>query len=246
MHSTRGRGLPCRRSLLPAVITCLLVLAAGPPAVADDRSVGAGAHQTGGSSPSEGEQREVRLTRARVRFVQRRLGLTRDGIVGRRTRAALRRYQRSNGLPASGRLTRETLRHLRARAPRRPAAPASPARTVEAVVAAARERIGASYRMGGTGPTAYDCSGLTVEAFESAGIELARTSYDQFEQGSAVRRDEIQPGDLVFFDAGAPAPPTSGSPPGGTGSSRRQRAAASSSTASTTTTGAATTSAPAG
>lgn len=145
----------------------------------------------------------MRLSRSRVRIVQRRLGLRRDGAIGRRTRSALRRYQRANRLAVTGRLTLETLRHLQARA-----LPASTATSssgdLATVVAAARRRIGAAYRMGGTGPSAYDCSGLTVEAFKAAGIDLARTSFDQYKQGTRVARDEIRPGDLVFFDAAGP------------------------------------------
>ncbi len=75
---------------------------------------------------------------------------------------------------------------------------------LKAVVSAARERIGASYAMGATGPGAYDCSGLTMAAFRSAGIALPHSSFAQFGMGEPVARDEVRAGDLVFFDTAGP------------------------------------------
>jgi cell wall-associated NlpC family hydrolase len=71
-------------------------------------------------------------------------------------------------------------------------------------VKAARAAIGASYAMGGTGPGAFDCSGLTTHAFRRAGIALPRTSQAQFGVGKAVDRDDIRAGDLVFFSTAGP------------------------------------------
>ena len=71
-------------------------------------------------------------------------------------------------------------------------------------VAAARTRIGSSYAMGATGPSAFDCSGLTTYAFAQAGVALPRTSQAQFGAGRSVARDEIQRGDLVFFSTAGP------------------------------------------
>lgn len=75
-----------------------------------------------------------------------------------------------------------------------------------AAVKAAKASIGASYAMGGNGPGAFDCSGLTVHAFRRAGIALPRMSQAQFGVGKAVARDEIRAGDLVFFDTNGPGP----------------------------------------
>ena len=84
-------------------------------------------------------------------------------------------------------------------APERPA----PAPLAEAV-SAARSRIGSGYAMGATGPGAFDCSGLTTWAFARAGVTLPRTSQAQFTVGRAVARDDIESGDLVFFDTNGP------------------------------------------
>ena len=75
---------------------------------------------------------------------------------------------------------------------------------LSSVVSAARKRIGASYAMGGTGPGAYDCSGLTMAAFSSAGIALPHSSFAQYGMGRAVERGAIRAGDLVFFDTNGP------------------------------------------
>ncbi len=71
-----------------------------------------------------------------------------------------------------------------------------------AALAFAKAQIGKSYRLGATGPSAYDCSGLVKAAYASVGISLPRTSQAQFGAGRAVSRSELQPGDLVFFYSG--------------------------------------------
>jgi cell wall-associated NlpC family hydrolase len=68
-------------------------------------------------------------------------------------------------------------------------------------VAFARAQIGKWYQWGATGPNTYDCSGLTMKAYASVGVTLNRTSYDQWKQGWAVSRAELQPGDLVFYNS---------------------------------------------
>jgi cell wall-associated NlpC family hydrolase len=68
-----------------------------------------------------------------------------------------------------------------------------------AAVAFARAQVGKEYRWGAEGPDAYDCSGLTMRAYASSGVSLGRTTYDQWKQGRAVSRAELQPGDLVFY-----------------------------------------------
>ena len=82
----------------------------------------------------------------------------------------------------------------------------SSAQPLAAAVKAARGAIGASYAMGGNGPGAFDCSGLTTYALSRAGVGLPRTSQAQFGVGKAVDRDEIRAGDLVFFSTNGPGP----------------------------------------
>ena len=63
----------------------------------------------------------------------------------------------------------------------------------------AMELIGSPYRYGGTTEKGFDCAGLVLHAYAAAGIELPRTAALQFSRGEALTRDELRPGDLVFF-----------------------------------------------
>lgn len=69
----------------------------------------------------------------------------------------------------------------------------------EAVLQAARSRIGAPYRYGGAGPDAFDCSGLVTYAHRQLGVAVPRTAAQQFAAATPVQRSELRPGDLVFF-----------------------------------------------
>ncbi|MFD7981573.1 NlpC/P60 family protein [Streptomyces sp. NPDC059071] len=74
-------------------------------------------------------------------------------------------------------------------------------RAAEAI-AFARAQLGKPYVWGATGPSAYDCSGLTQASWRAAGVSLPRTTYTQINAGRRVSRSELAPGDLVFFYSG--------------------------------------------
>jgi len=63
----------------------------------------------------------------------------------------------------------------------------------------ALSQIGKPYVWGATGPNAYDCSGLMLRAYQSAGINLPRVSVDQFHGGALLPVRNAQPGDLLFL-----------------------------------------------
>lgn len=68
------------------------------------------------------------------------------------------------------------------------------------IVERALSWVGVSYRFGGTDETkGFDCAGFVRRVFAGAGITLPTSAATQFREGSAVSRDELQPGDLVFF-----------------------------------------------
>lgn len=68
------------------------------------------------------------------------------------------------------------------------------------LISAAKQHIGARYRSGSSGPSAFDCSGFTAYVFKHLGISLKRSSKEQHKQGSAIDNSkDLQPGDLVFF-----------------------------------------------
>ena len=61
------------------------------------------------------------------------------------------------------------------------------------------KQIGDSYVWGAAGPIRWDCSGLTMRAYEQAGVRLPHSSRAQFNYGRSITRSNLQPGDLVFF-----------------------------------------------
>jgi cell wall-associated NlpC family hydrolase len=71
-------------------------------------------------------------------------------------------------------------------------------------VAIAAQYLGVPYRWGGASPmTGFDCSGLTMFAYGQLGIRLTHYTGAQINEGTPVLPAQLQPGDLVFFDAGA-------------------------------------------
>ena len=62
------------------------------------------------------------------------------------------------------------------------------------------EFSGAPYRSGGTTPAGVDCSGLIQALYQRAGVHLPRTVADQYQAGRPVARNELQFGDVLFFN----------------------------------------------
>ena len=71
--------------------------------------------------------------------------------------------------------------------------------SVARVLAYAAAQLGHPYVWGATGPTAFDCSGLALRAWQQAGVTLPRTSAVQWATGRHVAPADMRPGDLVFF-----------------------------------------------
>jgi len=82
-----------------------------------------------------------------------------------------------------------------------------PNSTVAAAISFAQAQLGKPYLFGGTGPDAFDCSGLMMMAYRAAGVDIPRTSQEQWFWGPQVPASQVEPGDLVFF-AGADGTPT--------------------------------------
>jgi len=74
----------------------------------------------------------------------------------------------------------------------------------QAIVDYAYSFLGIEYVWGGNDPSGFDCSGLTQYVYAHFGIDITRTTYTQIGQGSYVSRDQLVPGDLVFFGYGSP------------------------------------------
>ena len=114
-----------------------------------------------------------------------------DGIFGKNTETAVRRYQSVNGLTVDGlagngtrtAIAKEVLRILK-------------------VVDTAKKYLGLPYLYGGTSPsTGFDCSGFTQYAYQQAGITIPRVSYEQAKSGISVPRSQLRIGDLVAFNS---------------------------------------------
>ncbi|MEF2146471.1 MAG: C40 family peptidase [Desulfovibrionaceae bacterium] len=73
-------------------------------------------------------------------------------------------------------------------------------RRASTVVDTALSQLGRPYKWGGDYPAeGFDCSGLVYWAFAQHGVRLPRPSWEQFRVGRPVHREELRPGDLVFF-----------------------------------------------
>ena len=66
-------------------------------------------------------------------------------------------------------------------------------------VSAALSQLGDPYVWGAAGPSSYDCSGLMMYAWGKAGVSLSHSSKAQAGEGRRVSKDQLMPGDLIFY-----------------------------------------------
>lgn len=82
----------------------------------------------------------------------------------------------------------------------KPYRPTSRALERQEVIEAARSVLGVPYQYGGSSPShGFDCSGLVQYAHSQAGIEVPRTTGEQYRAALPITRQALRPGDLVFF-----------------------------------------------
>lgn len=73
------------------------------------------------------------------------------------------------------------------------------------ILKSAKSQLGKRYKFGGTSPKiGFDCSGLTWYSHKKNGINIPRQSSDQFKGGKRISRNDLRPGDLVFFETYRP------------------------------------------
>jgi cell wall-associated NlpC family hydrolase len=68
------------------------------------------------------------------------------------------------------------------------------------IITTGKKYIGVPYVWGGSTPSGFDCSGFTQYVFRQHGIQLPRTSAQQYSVGTWVAKSNLLPGDLVFFN----------------------------------------------
>jgi cell wall-associated NlpC family hydrolase len=68
------------------------------------------------------------------------------------------------------------------------------------VVGIAMQYLGTPYVWGGSAPGGFDCSGFVMYVYSQVGVSLPHNAAAQFGSGVPVSRDQLQPGDIVFFD----------------------------------------------
>ena len=64
----------------------------------------------------------------------------------------------------------------------------------------AQQQLGVPYRWGGSSPSGFDCSGLVSYVYGRVGISIPHNAAQQYRFGTPVSREQLIPGDLVFFD----------------------------------------------
>lgn len=68
------------------------------------------------------------------------------------------------------------------------------------VVSYSYKFLGKPYVWGASGPSSFDCSGFTAYVYNAFGVSLAHYTGSQFQVGQAVSKENLLPGDLVFFN----------------------------------------------
>ncbi|MET7598958.1 C40 family peptidase [Streptomyces sp. NPDC004082] len=83
--------------------------------------------------------------------------------------------------------------------------PVAASGSVATVIAFLKAQVGDAYVMGGTGPNAWDCSGLVQAAFKQVGVDLPRVSEAQSTAGTPVSLSNVQVGDILYWGSAGSA-----------------------------------------
>jgi cell wall-associated NlpC family hydrolase len=122
------------------------------------------------------------------------------------TAAERAKYYNPVPLPSAATVNRVLVNAVAASTPEAPVGASQPVHgsgRASTAISEARAQLGKPYQYGGSGPDSFDCSGLTSWAWRAAGVYLPHSAAGQQGMGTPVSRQNLQPGDLVFF--GSPA-----------------------------------------
>jgi cell wall-associated NlpC family hydrolase/outer membrane murein-binding lipoprotein Lpp len=115
-------------------------------------------------------------------------------LLAKLTAAQQAAYARRNTVPPA------TARAAITQAPTAPStAPKATTTAAQRAVNYAIQQVGKGYVFAGTGPDAFDCSGLTMMAWAQGGVSLPHQASEQYNYGTHVGASELQPGELVFL-----------------------------------------------
>lgn len=129
-----------------------------------------------------------------------------DGTFDGRTRLAVVDFQLDKNLDPDGIFGEQTKLALREHKSVSVNRGSIDKRRAAEVIAMATNFIGVPYVWAGASPGGFDCSGFIYYLYSKVGVLLPRMADGQFTAGHPVRRNELQPGDLVFFSTYEPGP----------------------------------------
>jgi len=72
----------------------------------------------------------------------------------------------------------------------------------EQLISFAMEQLNSPYTYGGNSPNGFDCSGFVTYVFNAYQINLPRISREQYDKAIKIKKNDVQKGDLIFFDSG--------------------------------------------
>lgn len=121
------------------------------------------------------------------------------GYFGEITRAAVIEFQAKTGLEQDGIAGKLTIGKIESLLKREKTAYKA-GRSGADIISYARKFLGTKYKWGGSTPNGFDCSGYVKYVFNKFGISLSRNSRSQAKNGTYVKKANLKPGDLVFFD----------------------------------------------
>jgi cell wall-associated NlpC family hydrolase len=219
-HAAPSRPNWTRRAgIVGGVVSALALSGAAAPAIADNHSdtsydggnVSARALSTSLSTAVTGEQAadaiaqdaiEMSLAAHRRQAADQAAAQARAATARKAAVAAKAAKARAtaSALAASRSAKRTALIAKPASSSTTTSSAAAPSGTkVDKLIAFLKAQIGKPYVYGATGPSSYDCSGLTQAAFATVGVNLPRTSQEQSTTGTPVSLSSLKAGDLVFW-----------------------------------------------
>lgn len=124
-----------------------------------------------------------------------------DSIFGPETEAAVRLFQKHNDLPVDGIVDMKTYWTLFSR---NRSVDVSYDRRAMIIMDAAISMVGVPYVFGGESRKGIDCSAFVQKAYSAADVEIPRTADLQYERGIKLLRNQVKPGDLLFYSTYEP------------------------------------------